>query len=52
MPEQFTGLLEIKGSQSVLFLNRGLDLTGDSRRLLTRKALAGVVARRADGADT
>jgi hypothetical protein len=36
----------------VLFLNRDLDLTTDARRLLTRKALAGVVARRADGAET
>jgi hypothetical protein len=40
------------GSQAVLFMNRDLDLATDVRRLLTRKALAGVVARRADGAET
>jgi len=52
LDERSAHAIRCDGSQSVLFLNRDLDLTTDARRLLTRKALAGVVARRADGAET
>jgi hypothetical protein len=52
LDERSAHAMRCDGSQSVLFLNRGLDLARDPRHLLAKKALAGVVARRADGAET
>jgi hypothetical protein len=52
LDERSAHSIRCDGAQSVLLWNRSLDLATDPRRLLMRKALAGIVARRAEGADT
>jgi hypothetical protein len=51
LDERSAHSIRCDGAQCVLLWNRSLDLATDPRRLLTRKALAGIVARRAQGAD-